>query len=311
MDKLTQDELHEQENKLQDEDKLAQDNKLSLYSSFNKHCKRNILHSKYKNDEKCSICLLTMLNKLTLHTPCQHYFHYDCIKAVYTSEHTSKNKCPLCRYDLSEAIYNAIIQNKNASAMGANGMGANGMGARGLDANAIESILFTDMIAFDVNDFLLDLSIIYLPRLNLPQLDMSGLDMSDLVDSDGNEIIVNSQIHQELVNVISVIMNLIKFSFHPECFRMMMLINLNLDNTIVDHPIICHLCNYTFLNNLHSDTSSIQIDQNSYDIIHEYIINYPTIFNLINDIIQIMNFESIQRLIDFIYTDAPEHEYHH
>ena len=53
MDNLTQDELHEQENKFQDEDKLK--DKLSLYSSFNKHCKRNILHSKYKNDEQCSI----------------------------------------------------------------------------------------------------------------------------------------------------------------------------------------------------------------------------------------------------------------
>ena len=29
------------------------DNLSLLYSSFNKHCNRNILHSKYKNDEKC------------------------------------------------------------------------------------------------------------------------------------------------------------------------------------------------------------------------------------------------------------------
>ena len=109
-----------------DQNKLDQ-NKLDLYSSFNKSCIRNILHLKYKNDENCSICLLPMLNKLVLHTPCQHYFHYTCIKSVYTSQYIYKYKCPLCRYDLTNAIFNSInIQHKP---LGANVMGANAMGA--------------------------------------------------------------------------------------------------------------------------------------------------------------------------------------
>ena len=281
------------------QNKLAQ-NKLDLYSSFNKSCIRNILHLKYKNDENCSICLLPMLNKLVLHTPCQHYFHHTCIKSVYTSEYIYKYKCPLCRYDLTNAIFNSInIQHNpvgpNAMGMGANAMGANAMGANAMGAN-------NRLDSFDLNIWLLDLFM----------LDISVLDISshDLVDEDGNEIVINSQIHRQLINVVSTVINLIKYSFHPECFRMMMLSNLTLNEpiaiangpiSIANGPIICHLCNYKFLNFLHSEESIIQIDDHSYEIINEYITSYPTILNLINDVIQIMDFETIQHAIDFIY----------
>ena len=295
-----------------DQNKLAQ-NKLDLYSSFNKSCIRNILHLKYKNDENCSICLLPMLNKLVLHTPCQHYFHYTCIKSVYTSQYIYKYKCPLCRYDLTNAIFNSInIQHKplganvmGANVMGANTMGANVMGANAMGANVMGANAMGRLDSFDLNIWLLDLFM----------LDISVLDISahDLVDEDGNEIVINSQIHRQLINVVSTVINLIKYSFHPECFRMMMLSNLTLNGPIANgpiaiangpianEPIICHLCNYKFLNYLHSEESIIQIDDHSYEIINEYITSHPTILNLINDVIQIMDFETIQHAIDFIY----------
>ena len=325
-----------------DQNKLAQ-NKLDLYSSFNKSCIRNILHLKYKNDENCSICLLPMLNKLVLHTPCQHYFHYTCIKSVYTSQYIYKYKCPLCRYDLTNAIFNSInIQHKplganvmganvmgantmganvmganamganvmganvmGANVMGANVMGANVMGANAMGANVMGANAMGRLDSFDLNIWLLDLFM----------LDISVLDISahDLVDEDGNEIVINSQIHRQLINVVSTVINLIKYSFHPECFRMMMLSNLTLNGPIANgpiaiangpianEPIICHLCNYKFLNYLHSEESIIQIDDHSYEIINEYITSHPTILNLINDVIQIMDFETIQHAIDFIY----------
>lgn len=279
------------QNKL-DQNKLHQ-NKLDLYSSFNNHCKRNILHTKYKNDEKCSICLLTMLNTLVLHTPCQHYFHHNCIKSVYTSDHIAKYNCPLCRYDLSEAIYNTInIQHKN--------LGSN-VRPNNVVPNAGPNAVIVDF--FDLNIFLLDLSI---------------LDLSDMVDNDGNEIVMNGAVHQELINVVSSVINLIKYSFHPDCFQIMMLTNLtptanadaNDDANIANEPIICHLCNYKFLEYLHSDESSIQINDHSYDIINEYVTSHPTIFNLIHDVMQIMDFETLQHAIDFIYHDNII-QYHH
>jgi hypothetical protein len=65
---------------------------------------RNIIELKYEEKEECAICLTSMEDKKVLHIPCGHTFHYNCIFSVFNGMHPAKNKCPLCRYDNSEAL---------------------------------------------------------------------------------------------------------------------------------------------------------------------------------------------------------------
>lgn len=65
---------------------------------------RVITQQKYNNDEHCSICLDSMLNKQVIHIPCGHIFHNNCINTVFKSECLTKYNCPLCRYDVYSAL---------------------------------------------------------------------------------------------------------------------------------------------------------------------------------------------------------------
>lgn len=76
-------------------------NKYKIASS---RLNRVIAEKKYMNDDQCSICLSSMLNKTVLHIPCGHIFHNNCINGVFKSNCLTKYKCPLCRYDIYSAL---------------------------------------------------------------------------------------------------------------------------------------------------------------------------------------------------------------
>lgn len=65
---------------------------------------RVIAQQKYMNDEQCSICLCSMLNKKVLHIPCGHVFHNKCINTVFKSNCLTKYSCPLCRFNIYYAL---------------------------------------------------------------------------------------------------------------------------------------------------------------------------------------------------------------
>jgi len=65
---------------------------------------RNILQTKYKKEEECSICLLSMFNKQVLTIPCGHVFHKNCITMSFHADHPAKYKCPLCRFNNYPAL---------------------------------------------------------------------------------------------------------------------------------------------------------------------------------------------------------------
>ena len=122
---------------------------------------RIILQNKCKNPEDCSICLESLLMKQVAYLPCKHSFHQACLKQAFENELYS---CPLCRYNLVNALQNAnfkfppvddpfahggayiytyvlpYVYNgdtyMNASAVGANVVGANVVGANVVGASA-------------------------------------------------------------------------------------------------------------------------------------------------------------------------------
>jgi hypothetical protein len=65
---------------------------------------RIILQNKCKNPEDCSICLDSLLMKQVAYLPCKHSFHQACLKQAFEKELYS---CPLCRYNLVNALQNA------------------------------------------------------------------------------------------------------------------------------------------------------------------------------------------------------------
>ena len=65
---------------------------------------RIILQNKCKNPEDCSICLDSLLMKQVAYLPCKHSFHQACLKQAFEKELYS---CPLCRYNLINALQNA------------------------------------------------------------------------------------------------------------------------------------------------------------------------------------------------------------
>jgi E3 ubiquitin-protein ligase RNF139 len=61
------------------------------------------LENKRNEDEPCSICLLEFMSSAKI-TPCEHYFHYDCLaKWLYKT-----TNCPYCR---AECVQNVLQGN--------------------------------------------------------------------------------------------------------------------------------------------------------------------------------------------------------
>ena len=55
-------------------------------------------------DETCSICISNYIkNETLMELPCNHFFHYDCIK-TYLNKYNYK--CPICRHDVGKHKYN-------------------------------------------------------------------------------------------------------------------------------------------------------------------------------------------------------------
>jgi len=65
---------------------------------------RIIIKNKCKNPDDCSICLDSLFMKQVAYLPCKHSFHQSCLKQVFEKKMYS---CPLCRYDLMNALKKA------------------------------------------------------------------------------------------------------------------------------------------------------------------------------------------------------------
>lgn len=79
-------------------------NKLNDYkSSLNDYkAKYNIftqLEQKINEDDTCPICLEELKDLTTCITPCGHIFCSGCLHTSNNTNHSSKNKCPMCRYN--------------------------------------------------------------------------------------------------------------------------------------------------------------------------------------------------------------------
>jgi len=98
-------------------------NKNKYFISLAKQKKRIILKKSYQvphcevddNYNDCPICLLTLVNKNVLFTPCGHIFHTKCIKMMFnthdddpfSSSHSITNyNCPLCRFNMRNSLKN-------------------------------------------------------------------------------------------------------------------------------------------------------------------------------------------------------------
>ena len=92
-------------------------NKNKYYALLAKEKKRIILKKTYyappyDNDyHDCPICLLTLVNKNVLFTPCGHIFHTKCIKTMFntndpesSSYSITKYNCPLCRFNMCNSL---------------------------------------------------------------------------------------------------------------------------------------------------------------------------------------------------------------
>jgi len=93
-------------------------NKNNYFISLAKKKKRIILKKSYQvphcelddNYNDCPICLLTLVNKNVLFTPCGHIFHTKCIKMMFNThdyDHSITNyNCPLCRFNMRNSLKN-------------------------------------------------------------------------------------------------------------------------------------------------------------------------------------------------------------
>ena len=78
--------------------------KFITFNAAAKRTNRLILQQNYDVEEECSICLMSMLDKSVIYTPCKHRYHYKCMFAMLGGPHQSRHKCPLCRFDLTSAV---------------------------------------------------------------------------------------------------------------------------------------------------------------------------------------------------------------
>lgn len=101
-------------------------NKNKYFISLAKQKKRIILKKSYQvphcevddSHNDCPICLLTLVNKNVLFTPCGHIFHTKCIKMMFnthdscSSSHSITNyNCPLCRFNMRNSLKNLGYNN--------------------------------------------------------------------------------------------------------------------------------------------------------------------------------------------------------
>ena len=77
--------------------------KFITFTAAAKRTNRLILQHNYDVEEECSICLMSMLDKSVIYTPCKHRYHYKGIFAMLGGPHQSRHKCPLCRFNLTSA----------------------------------------------------------------------------------------------------------------------------------------------------------------------------------------------------------------
>jgi hypothetical protein len=111
--------------------------KFITFTAAAKRTNRLMLQQNYDVEEECSICLMSMLDKSVIYTPCKHRFHYKCMFAMMGGPHQSRHKCPLCRFDLTSAAMKlndddirlvllfSFITVPVSLAVGANEVGAN------------------------------------------------------------------------------------------------------------------------------------------------------------------------------------------
>ena len=154
---------------------------------------RIILQNKCKNPEDCSICLDSLLMKQVAYLPCKHSFHQACLKQAFEKELYS---CPLCRYNLVNALQNANFKfppvddpfahggayiytyvlpyvYNGDTYMNASAAGASAAGAAGANASASAADAGPNASAADASD-------------DMPDLVDSDDDMPDLVDLNAN-----------------------------------------------------------------------------------------------------------------------------
>ena len=62
---------------------------------------RIILEKNCKDPDDCSICLDALVGKTCAYLPCTHKFHNSCLQQAFEKKLYT---CPLCRYDLVEAL---------------------------------------------------------------------------------------------------------------------------------------------------------------------------------------------------------------
>ena len=101
---------------------------------------------------------------------------------------------------------------------------------------------------------------------------------------------------EELSLAINTTINLIRNSFSPRCFQIMVS-----DYPAIhayDNPPICPICNSSFMELLYN---SHQIDNDVYSLIIHHIGDHNSIIHLIFDIMNILNFDEIIEYIHFIY----------
>jgi hypothetical protein len=68
---------------------------------------RIILKNKCNLQEDCAICIESLYQKKVAYLPCKHFFHHSCLKLALEKKLYT---CPLCRYDLVEALRNINFQ---------------------------------------------------------------------------------------------------------------------------------------------------------------------------------------------------------
>lgn len=111
----------------------------------------------------------------------------------------------------------------------------------------------------------------------------------------------------ELLVFIETVLDIIQASFSPGCFRRMIQ---SYPSLILTEATICENCNLNFNKILYSpnnndsiNTTSVTIDNYTFNLIHQYLETYPTIMYLINDVLSFIQYDSVDEIISYIYQE--------
>ena len=74
------------------------------YAQISKNSNRIIIQCEYLKEDDCALCLDSMKGKSVKYIPCKHCFHMRCFNTMIDSKESNWYKCPLCRFDFSEAL---------------------------------------------------------------------------------------------------------------------------------------------------------------------------------------------------------------